>query len=210
MHIDDTTLDDLKAYLTKELTLISDADPGMLADYIIALLKHDKENNELKTLCVSQLEDFLLEETEPFVTSLFKALDSKSYIQGKAAAPKSSAVAAPAAPAPASSSASRPTKADSEDFDDIPTGPAADRKYGNSSTRVQSEKHTRGDSDGSDNEDRSYKHARRDDDRDNDRRRRDYSPSRPSDDDRFGGRRGRTNDFGGSNGHSDFDRRGDR
>jgi len=31
----------------------------MLADYIIALLKHDKENDELKELCVSQLEDFL-------------------------------------------------------------------------------------------------------------------------------------------------------
>ncbi|KAF9994323.1 hypothetical protein BGZ80_005782 [Entomortierella chlamydospora] len=208
MHIDDTTLDDLKAYLTKELTLISDADPGMLADYIIALLKHDKENNELKTLCVSQLEDFLLEETEPFVTSLFKVLDSKSYIQGKAAVPKSSAPAA--APAPASGSTSASTKVDNDDFDDIPTGPAADRKYESSSTRVQSEKHSRGDSDGSDNEDRSYKHARRDDDRSNDRRRRDYSPSRPSDDDRFGGRRGRSNDFGGSNGHSDLDRRGDR
>ncbi|KAF9111475.1 hypothetical protein BGX27_004872 [Mortierella sp. AM989] len=207
MHIDDTSHDDLKAYLTKELTLISDADPGMLADYIIALLKHDKEDSELKTLCISQLEDFLLEETGPFVTSLFKALDNKSYIQGKSSPPKSTSTAPPAAP----SSSSTPKAVDNDDDDEyIPTGPAADRKYGNSATRGQTEKHHRGDSDGSDNEDRSYKHARRDDERDNDRRRRDYSPSRPSDDDRFGGRRGRTNDLGNPNGNSDFDRRGDR
>ncbi|KAF9199240.1 hypothetical protein BGZ49_010668 [Haplosporangium sp. Z 27] len=213
MHIDDTFHDDLKAYLTKELTLISDADPGMLADYIIALLKHDKESNELKTLCISQLEDFLLEETEPFVTSLFKALENKSYIQGKSTA-KSTSVAPPAAATSATTpiAAPAPTSKTTGDDDDeyIPTGPAADRKYGNSSSRGQSEKHHRGDSDGSDNEDRSYKHARRDDDRDTDRRRRDYSPSRPSDDDRLGGRRGRSNDFGGSTGNSDFDRRGDR
>lgn len=40
-------------------TCRSDADPGALADYIIALLKHEKPPAELKTFCISQLEDFL-------------------------------------------------------------------------------------------------------------------------------------------------------
>lgn len=38
-----------------------EADPGMLADYIIALLKHDKPIPELQPLMLSQLEDFLNE-----------------------------------------------------------------------------------------------------------------------------------------------------
>lgn len=46
-----------------KMPLSSDADPAMLADYIIALLKHDKENDELKELCVSQLDDFLQQGT---------------------------------------------------------------------------------------------------------------------------------------------------
>ncbi|KAF9435410.1 hypothetical protein BGZ76_006338 [Entomortierella beljakovae] len=208
MLIDDSSHDDLKAHLTKELTLISDADPGMLADYIIALLKHDKDNSELKSLCISQLEDFLLQETEPFVTSLFKVLENKSYIQGKSASKSTPAVASSASTSTSNQGNSKSSNVENDD-EYIPTGPAADRKPANSSSRGRSEKHHRGESEGSDDEDRSYKHARRDEERD-DRRRRDYSPSRPSDDDRSGGRRGRTNDFGGSNGHSDHDRRGDR
>lgn len=39
----------------------SDADPGALADYIIALLKHEKPTAELKLFCVNQLLDFLHE-----------------------------------------------------------------------------------------------------------------------------------------------------
>lgn len=56
--IDNKYTKQLTPYSIKRL-LSSDADPAMLADYIIALLKHDKENDELKELCVSQLDDFL-------------------------------------------------------------------------------------------------------------------------------------------------------
>ncbi|KAF9938213.1 RNA-binding protein 27, partial [Modicella reniformis] len=207
MHIEEASLADLKAYLTQELTLISDADPAMLADYIIALLKHDKDDSELKSLCITQLEDFLQKATVPFVDALFKVLESKSYNQDQK-------------PASGSQSPSHPTSVsvqlsdyDNDDFKDIPTGPAADRErdrqYDNTS-RGRAEKHHRGDSDASDDEDRSYKHARRDDDREISRRHRDYSPSRPSDDDRYSGRNRRPNDYGQSNGHLDHDRRGDR
>jgi RNA-binding protein 26 len=37
----------------------SDADPAALADYIIALLKHEKPPAELKSFCAGQLVDFL-------------------------------------------------------------------------------------------------------------------------------------------------------
>ncbi|KAF9279938.1 hypothetical protein BGZ68_007603 [Mortierella alpina] len=155
MHLDGPTQDALKAYLTKELALISDADPAMLADYIIALLKHDKETHELKSLCNLQLDDFLMKETEPFVSKLFDALESKSYLQNQGGA----------------DSPLKPYNDDEEDL--IPTGPAAER---NPQSRAQQsdlqdsrehrEKHRRGDSDGSEDEDRSYKHARRESDRD--------------------------------------------
>ncbi|KAF9899958.1 hypothetical protein EC991_008116 [Linnemannia zychae] len=197
MHLDDSSHADLKDFLTQELAQISDADPAMLADYIIALLKHDKENDELKEFCVSQLEDFLQQETEPFVDMLFEALATKSY--------KSQGAGASA---------------------------SAQRSYGNSSsassadrtTHQRQEKHHRGDSDVSDDEDRSYKHARRDDTRDapssissnsgnnssSNGRRREYSPSRPSDDIRSDSRRGGRSNDGNASGQSDSDRRGDR
>ncbi|KAF8941872.1 hypothetical protein BGZ47_007093 [Haplosporangium gracile] len=200
MHLDDSSDSGLKEFLIKELAQISDADPAMLADYIIALLKHDKENDELKELCVSQLDDFLQQETVPFVDMLFKALATKSYRSNGSGA---------LASAPRSYGGSS-------------SGSSADR-----TSHQRQEKHHRGDSDGSDDEDRSYKHARRDDTRDvsssitssssnnnnsnnNSGRRRDYSPSRPSDDNRSDLRRGvRSNDSNAS-GQSDSDRRGDR
>ncbi|KAF9090612.1 hypothetical protein BGX29_011371 [Mortierella sp. GBA35] len=203
MHLDDASHSDLKEFLTQELALISDADPAMLADYIIALLKHDKETDELRDLCVSQLEDFLQQETESFVDMLFKALASKSYRSYGSGA---------------SSAASRSYGASS-------SGSTEDR-----TSHPRQEKHHRGDSDVSDDDnDRSYKHARRDDSLDapsaisasnnnnsnnsnsNNGRRRDYSPSRPSDDSRSDAKRGgRSNDFNATGSQFDFDRRGDR
>ncbi|KAG0292463.1 hypothetical protein BGZ96_004093 [Linnemannia gamsii] len=192
MHLDDSSDSGLKEFLTKELALISDADPAMLADYIIALLKHDKENDELKELCVSQLDDFLQQETEPFVDMLFKALATKSYKSNGSGA-----------------SASAPRA-----YGGSSLGSSADR-----ASHQRQEKHHRGDSDASDDEDRSYKHARRDDTRDvsssitsssNNSRRRDYSPSRPSDDNRSDSRRGGRSNDSNASGQSDSDRRGDR
>ncbi|KAG0372884.1 hypothetical protein BGX24_012449 [Mortierella sp. AD032] len=196
MHLDDSSHSDLKEFLTQELAQISDADPAMLADYIIALLKHDKENEELKELCVSQLEDFLQQETESFVDMLFNALATKSYkSQGSAA----------------SASAQR-------SYGNSSSGSSADR-----TSHQRQEKHRRGDSDASDDEDRSYKHARRDDTHDapssiastsnsnsNNGRRRDYSPSRPSDDNRSDSRRGGRSNDNNASGQSDSERRGDR
>ena len=39
----------------------SDADSDVLADYVLALLRHDQGEHEVKGLCIEQLEDFLRE-----------------------------------------------------------------------------------------------------------------------------------------------------
>ena len=49
----------LKEFLIQELLDICDADPSVLADYVLALLKHEKTVDQLKKLCMDQLVDFL-------------------------------------------------------------------------------------------------------------------------------------------------------
>ena len=39
----------------------SDADSDVLADYVLALLRHEQGEAEVKKLCVDQLDDFLRE-----------------------------------------------------------------------------------------------------------------------------------------------------
>lgn len=52
----------------------------MLAEYVVALLKHEKSSADLKELCLSQLVDFLGDHTTRFVDDLFDAVASKSYL----------------------------------------------------------------------------------------------------------------------------------
>jgi RNA-binding protein 26 len=80
MLFDEAHTDDIKAWLTSELGPICDADPEVLADYVLALLKHEGPEEELQSMLTEQLEDFLAAETEPFVTKVFAALTDKSYL----------------------------------------------------------------------------------------------------------------------------------
>uniref|UniRef100_A0A4W3GB50 RNA binding motif protein 27 n=1 Tax=Callorhinchus milii TaxID=7868 RepID=A0A4W3GB50_CALMI len=57
-----------------------DADPSALAKYVVALVKKDKPEKELKALCVDQLDVFLQKETVGFVDKLFDALSAKNYV----------------------------------------------------------------------------------------------------------------------------------
>ena len=52
----------------------------MLADYIMTLLKKDQSDKELQAYCRKNLDDFLGEETGPFVGRLFEAVRSKAYL----------------------------------------------------------------------------------------------------------------------------------
>lgn len=60
----------LKDFLLRDLRALSDADPDVLADYILALLKHDRPNME--EWLVSQLADFLHANAKPFVQRLLR------------------------------------------------------------------------------------------------------------------------------------------
>ncbi|OXB63462.1 hypothetical protein ASZ78_002538 [Callipepla squamata] len=70
----------LKSWLSKTLEPICDADPSALAKYVLALVKKDKSEKELKALCVDQLDVFLQKETQIFVEKLFDAVNTKSYL----------------------------------------------------------------------------------------------------------------------------------
>ncbi|KAK6346852.1 hypothetical protein TWF696_006958 [Orbilia brochopaga] len=70
----------LKKWVVGRLENISDADSDVLADYVLALLRHEQSENEVRQMCIDQLDDFLREHTSTFVNELFAALHSKSYI----------------------------------------------------------------------------------------------------------------------------------
>lgn len=73
-------LDALKTWLSDTLEPICDADPSALAKYVVALVKKDKTEKELKALCIDQLDVFLQTETQQFVDRLFEAVNNKSYL----------------------------------------------------------------------------------------------------------------------------------
>ncbi|KAF3296897.1 hypothetical protein TWF132_009395 [Orbilia oligospora] len=70
----------LKKWVVTRLENISDADSDVLADYVLALLRHEQSEAEVRQMCIDQLDDFLREHTTPFVDQLFAALRSKSYL----------------------------------------------------------------------------------------------------------------------------------
>ncbi|XP_077962910.1 RNA-binding protein 27 isoform X5 [Gasterosteus aculeatus] len=75
----------LKSWLAKLLEPICDADPSALANYVVALVKKDKPEKDLKALCADQLEVFLQKETTGFVDKLFESLTTKNYLGNPAA-----------------------------------------------------------------------------------------------------------------------------
>ncbi|KAI9789414.1 MAG: hypothetical protein M1816_006074 [Peltula sp. TS41687] len=79
-----------KKWIVKRLEDISDADSDVLADYVLALLRHDSPEAEVRTLCIEQLEDFLKDHTAKFVDDVLSALRSKSYLPGVQSAPPAS------------------------------------------------------------------------------------------------------------------------
>ncbi|XP_023231910.1 RNA-binding protein 26-like [Centruroides sculpturatus] len=71
----------LKEWLTACLEPKCDADPQALARYVMALVKKDKPEKDLKDICLDQLDVFLQKETKPFVDLLFETLNNKSYLR---------------------------------------------------------------------------------------------------------------------------------
>jgi RNA-binding protein 26 len=49
----------LKTFLMRRLENDSEADPDVLSDYILALLRHDQPPEEVMQTCITQLSDFM-------------------------------------------------------------------------------------------------------------------------------------------------------
>ena len=63
-------------------SLRCDADPVALTKYVLALIKKDKAETELRDSMEQQMEVFLQENTAEFIDSLFKTLSDKEYLNG--------------------------------------------------------------------------------------------------------------------------------
>ncbi|KAF8761130.1 PWI domain [Rhizoctonia solani] len=96
----------LRPWLVKNLEPICDAEPEVLSNYVLALLKHEAPEPELKETFRKQLHDFLDNETPKFVDELFAVIKNKSYKASKPipTGPKSTTFPPPTAPAASSSS----------------------------------------------------------------------------------------------------------
>ncbi|KAL2061814.1 hypothetical protein VTL71DRAFT_7192 [Oculimacula yallundae] len=72
----------LKKWIIKRLENTSDADADVLADYVLALLRHDGDTQTVRQLCEAEIPDFLKEDSAIFVQDVFDAIQYKSYLPG--------------------------------------------------------------------------------------------------------------------------------
>ncbi|RDB28519.1 hypothetical protein Hypma_015287 [Hypsizygus marmoreus] len=89
MIFDPSSTPHLKPWLVRTLEPICDAEPGALADYILALLKHNVPEPEMRNELAVQLDEFLEKECSSFIDTLFTVLRTKSYLPYSAASPSS-------------------------------------------------------------------------------------------------------------------------
>jgi RNA-binding protein 26 len=68
----------------------SDADADVLADYVLALLRHDGDVNAVRALCEAEIPDFLKEDSSLFVQDVFDAIQYKTYLPGVVQPPQPS------------------------------------------------------------------------------------------------------------------------
>lgn len=68
------------SWLTIALEPICIAEPTILVNYIVALLKYDRPIDELRKFLLSQLEEFLSDKTETFIQFLVETLQNESYL----------------------------------------------------------------------------------------------------------------------------------
>ncbi|KAL4961933.1 CCCH zinc finger and RRM domain protein [Aspergillus stella-maris] len=68
---------EVKNWVVKKLEDISDADSDVLADYVLALIRSDAPDEEIRKASVENLEDFLREHTSEFVEELFATFAAK-------------------------------------------------------------------------------------------------------------------------------------
>ncbi|KAI9187566.1 hypothetical protein H9P43_001955 [Blastocladiella emersonii ATCC 22665] len=97
---DEANVDLLMQWIQSKLANLCEADPKVLSEYVLALLRHDMSPVELRAFCVEQLSDFLANHTVNFVDMLFHSLGSQSYLPRAPTPPSPIRVQPPRVPAP--------------------------------------------------------------------------------------------------------------
>ncbi|WVO16736.1 hypothetical protein L204_104420 [Cryptococcus depauperatus] len=84
---EDLDRSEFRIWLGKTIEPLCDADPAVLSDYIVALLKHEAsmDEGEWKSFITRELVDFLESSSGPFVETLFQTLSTKSFMIPEAA-----------------------------------------------------------------------------------------------------------------------------
>ncbi|KAL5332656.1 hypothetical protein BJX70DRAFT_383540, partial [Aspergillus crustosus] len=77
MQLTEDQAEEVKKWVVKKLEDISDADSDVLADYVLALIRSDAPDEEIRKASVENLEDFLREHTADFVQELFATFAPK-------------------------------------------------------------------------------------------------------------------------------------
>ncbi|KAL3461592.1 hypothetical protein BJX64DRAFT_260503 [Aspergillus heterothallicus] len=77
MQLTEEQATEVKNWVVKKLEDISDADSDVLADYVLALIRTDAPDEEIRKASVENLEDFLREHTSEFVDELFATFATK-------------------------------------------------------------------------------------------------------------------------------------
>ncbi|KAL1842181.1 hypothetical protein VTJ49DRAFT_5868 [Mycothermus thermophilus] len=115
----------LKQWIVKRLENTSDADPDVLADYVLALLRHDGSIADVRRLCEEEIPDFVKEDSPVFINDVFDAIAYQSYLPGAPPPPPKHARAPPVANATAAANvttatAAAPQPLTSLSYDDTP------------------------------------------------------------------------------------------
>ncbi|KAI1276179.1 hypothetical protein F5Y07DRAFT_367426 [Xylaria sp. FL0933] len=77
----------IKAWIVKRLENNSDADAEVLADYVLALLRHDGDVETIRKLFKEEIPDFLREDAAAFTDDVLQAVKYRSYVPGAPPAP---------------------------------------------------------------------------------------------------------------------------
>ncbi|KAI1382630.1 uncharacterized protein F4822DRAFT_423069 [Hypoxylon trugodes] len=77
----------LRAWIIRRLANTSDADADVLADYVLALLRHDGDADSIRKIFEEEIPDFLREDAASFTNDVFQAIKYHSYIPGAAPPP---------------------------------------------------------------------------------------------------------------------------
>ncbi|RDA95219.1 hypothetical protein CP533_1832 [Ophiocordyceps camponoti-saundersi (nom. inval.)] len=105
----------------------SDADSDVLAEYVIALLKHDGSHDDVRKLCEQEIPDFLSEDPKTFLDDVFSAIKSRSYRPGGVPPPSTSS--SDARPVESTAGARKRTFGDTSDAVDVAERQEPDQRF---------------------------------------------------------------------------------